>query len=255
MKGAVAAVLCLLAAQPVVAASCGAASPAQSVALVELYTSEGCSSCPPADRWLAGVADRDGRVVPLAFHVDYWNHLGWADPFSQARFSARQRQHAGLSGTGFVYTPQVVLQGRDFRGWGDEARFRELTREINRRPPGAKLNLDLSIAPGAVTVALSGTLRDAASNPAAQAFVALYEDGLRTAIAAGENAGRTLQHQRVVRVLLGPYPAASDGRFSANRIISLEGGWRKANLGVAAFVEDGRSGEVLQAMALPLCSG
>src|ERR1043165_160036 len=103
------------------AASCKAESGNRTVALVELYTSEGCSSCPPADRWLSGLAARGfgaGRVVPLALHVDYWDYIGWKDPYGRREFSLRQRKLSQLQRMALVYTPQVLIQGRDFPRWG-----------------------------------------------------------------------------------------------------------------------------------------
>ena len=97
---------CVLAIPAVDAATCNAVSGASRNSLLELYTSEGCSSCPPADRWLSHLPG-DAGVVPLAFHVDYWDRLGWRDPFAQAAFS--QRQRARNSGAGWIYTPQVML--------------------------------------------------------------------------------------------------------------------------------------------------
>src|SRR5262245_35977291 len=105
---------------PVQGAGCKAQSGPGTAALVELYTSEGCSSCPPADRWLATLGQRyaPGSVVPLALHVDYWDYIGWKDPYAKREFSLRQRKLSQLQRMALVYTPQVVLQGRDFRRWG-----------------------------------------------------------------------------------------------------------------------------------------
>src|SRR5688572_32153256 len=100
-------------------AQCVAESGPGTAALVELYTSEGCSSCPPADRWLASLGERHptGNVVPLALHVDYWDYIGWKDPYAKREFSLRQRKFSQLQRMALVYTPQVLLQGRDFRAW------------------------------------------------------------------------------------------------------------------------------------------
>jgi len=97
---------------------CESRSAARRVALIELYTSEGCNSCPPADRWLSSLQARGfnaDRMVPLAFHVDYWDYLGWRDRFAQAGFSVRQRAQAGRGGARSVYTPQLLLNGADLR--------------------------------------------------------------------------------------------------------------------------------------------
>lgn len=102
--------IALVSASAFAEAACVATSAAQAPALVELYTSEGCNSCPPADRWLSRLP-RDGSVIPLAFHVDYWDYLGWRDRFASAQFSERQRQQLSVNGSRFPYTPQVVVNG------------------------------------------------------------------------------------------------------------------------------------------------
>ena len=114
---------------------CVSESGPSTAALVELYTSEGCSSCPPAERWLGGLpALPRHRVVPLALHVDYWDYIGWKDPYAKREFSLRQRKLSQLQRMALVYTPQVMLQGRDFRGWGTKA-FDEAVERINSDRP------------------------------------------------------------------------------------------------------------------------
>ena len=122
---------CLMSFLPIAAtgtpAECSVSSGTSRVALLELYTSEGCSSCPPADRWLSGLAAKgvnSERVVPLALHVDYWDYIGWRDRFAHPGFSERQRQMAVLGNSTLVYTPQVMLNGRDFRNWRNSGRGR-----------------------------------------------------------------------------------------------------------------------------------
>ena len=106
--------------------TCAKQSPAHSVALVELYTSEGCSSCPPADQWLSGLANEgftSDKVVPLAFHVDYWDYIGWKDPYASPKFTDRQRQVVEAGRAMFAYTPQVLFNGIDFGDWRNGANF------------------------------------------------------------------------------------------------------------------------------------
>lgn len=173
------------------------------VSLLELYTSEGCSSCPPADTWLSELR-RDPRLwrqlVPVALHVDYWNHLGWRDPFSHPRYSLRQRDYARHWGDGVVYTPGLVLNGREWRrGW----RGREL--ELPDEGAGrlrAELDGDRLAVRYQPAEVLSG----------ARLHVALLGFDLETAVPRGENAGRRLRHDFVA---LGyrelPLTAAGDG--------------------------------------------
>jgi hypothetical protein len=233
-------------------ARCANQSPAHAVALVELYTSEGCNSCPPADRWLSRFAS-DGpgadSVVPLAFHVDYWDRLGWKDRFGSARFSERQYALARRAGSRAVYTPGVFLNFDEFRGWGS-ARFGEALRAINGKPARADIRLELD-APAAAQLALRADFRLKSRNPG-EAFVALYENRLSTDVKAGENRGVTLRHDYVVREWFGPI--AVDGAAEFRKTLALQREWKAQDLGVAAFVQDPARGEVLQASALANCA-
>jgi hypothetical protein len=167
-------------------------SATQRCVLVELYTSEGCSSCPPADRWFSSLKRAPGLFqdfVPVAFHVEYWDYIGWTDRFATPAFSARQSRYAQLRGLSQVYTPGVVLQGQEWRGWGGAG----LALPSDRRPVGPlELLLDdkgqavlLWSPASAGTGALSGT-------------VVLLGADLITPVRQGENAGRELRHDFVV---------------------------------------------------------
>jgi len=233
-------------------AACIARSGPQTTALIELYTSEGCSSCPPADRWLSALGERHGleRVVPLALHVDYWDYIGWKDPYAKREFSQRQRRLSQLQRASFVYTPQVLVQGRDFPGWGSAEFDRTLAR-INAQP--ARASLELEIVGPAAADALRLRVRASVADPAAAAravlYVASFENRLESRVAAGENQGRLLHHDHVALEWQGPF--ALGERQVALRL--LPKGKPDAS-GVAAFVQDRASAEVLQALALPACA-
>jgi len=177
------------------APSCAAMNPPRHV--VELYTSEGCDSCPAADRWLAALP-RDGSVLALAFHVDYWDDLGWRDHFADPAYTARQRSLQTSSGARFVYTPQVVLDGRDFSAWRQTAPDALAREAASPTPISLTLHRD-----GTRLVAEIG----AASGSARLAgYWALLEDGHSSQVGAGENAGHLLRHEHVVR-RYAPVPA------------------------------------------------
>jgi hypothetical protein len=231
--------------------ACRAESGATLTPLVELYTSEGCSSCPPAERWLAGLPP--GKAVPLALHVDYWDYIGWRDRFGDPKFSARQREGVMRSGGRVVYTPQVVLSGRDHRHWRNAAAFEQSLRETTARPARASLVLSAAaLGKGAWRVRLE--VRVAPRQGRADAYLAVYENGLESEVLAGENAGVRLRHDYVVREWIGPVAIGTDGRMTLSReIVRPDIVFAKA--GVAAFVEDPDSGEILQALGLPLCTG
>jgi hypothetical protein len=236
------------------AAGCSAKSGAQTLAVVELYTSEGCNSCPPADRWLTGLKGTGaypGRVLPLALHVDYWDYIGWKDPFAQAQFSARQREMAAISRTRTVYTPQVLVGGRDFRpGNGFDAAIEK----INRAPPRANLEVKMSSGSAReLKLDASAKLRNGAEKKDAVAYLAVFENGLASPVAAGENKGKLLKHDFVVREWVGPFAFATDGTLAVTRTVAVKAGWKMQDLGVAVFVQNRGSGEILQALQLASC--
>ncbi|MGH9576081.1 MAG: DUF1223 domain-containing protein [Terriglobales bacterium] len=231
------------------AAECSARSGANSTALVELYTSEGCDSCPPADRWLSSLAQGfdPARVVPVAFHVDYWDYIGWKDPFASAAFSERQRSGVRISGGRIVYTPQVLFGGKDFRAWSSAASFRDALTSANAKPARADLELRARIAGSDLEVSALAKLKGAALPADHALLVAITESRLVSAVKAGENRGVTLAHDHVVREL------KSYRRFDASERFVLRPGWKRENLAVVAFVQNLTNGEVLQALRLPAC--
>lgn len=232
--------------------SCSAKSGVTKIALLELYTSEGCSSCPPADEWL-GTFRANGlypdRVIPLALHVDYWNYLGWKDPFSQKLFSQRQHHMAQLHQARTVYTPQFFLNGRELPRWhyqGEDA----IRRVSSDRP---RADIALTMARTAEQMDISADVRARDNGNRAEIFVILYENNLVTPIRAGENAGRTLRHEFVVRRWHGPIPLDKDGAAHFKQRLDLDKTWKAKDMGVAAFVQDRDNGEVWQALARPPC--
>ena len=245
----------VLAASPFVSAEayavCTAESPKHTLALAELYTSEGCDSCPPADKWLSGLAARGlaaDKVVPLSLHVDYWDYIGWKDAFAQPKFTERQRELSRLGGSTFVYTPQVVVSGRDFRGWSSTA-FDAQVRAVNAKPAAADIKLALEAVDGGIKV-----IADAVSRApgATQLYVALTQSRIVSNVKAGENRGATLRHDYVVREWIGPVPV-SGGKAQLGRTVISPKGAPTNDLGVVALVQDVRTGEVLQALNLNAC--
>jgi len=245
------------------AGSAGAAGPACSAytgphttALVELYTSEGCDTCPPADQWLSSLFSqgfRPDQVVPLSLHVDYWDYIGWKDPYARADFSARQRRLAALRRPVIVYTPQVLLQGQDFRRWSSDD-FGDEVMRINSRAARARIALAIrSVQPTAIQADLSAMLYDPAERKSAAVYLAAYENRLASDVKAGENKGRRLEHDFVVREWIGPIAFGDDLKVEQSRALPLLPGADARNLGVAAFVQNRGTSEVLQALMLPAC--
>lgn len=237
---------------PAIAQVCRKQSPPHTVALLELYTSEGCSSCPPADRFISNLSATRSpelgldQVVPLSLHVDYWNDIGWKDRFSQPLFTQRQRWLSGLVGSRTIYTPEVFVSGHELRSWSNGTRA--AVEQINARPAQAAITISLgAFASNAVPVDITAT---SAKN--GSLYVALYENALNTDVKAGENRGVQLHHDYVVHQWIGPVPLVG-GSAGIKRSLPYSSAARRDHLGIAAFVQSDQ-GEVLQALALPACS-
>jgi hypothetical protein len=229
------------------AAECSAKSAAQPVALLELYTSEGCNSCPPADRWLSKL-QTSGKVIPLSFHVDYWDYIGWRDRFAHPKFATRQREQARLAGSNSVYTPQVMLNGKDFRGYDNASRLDDMLEGINTSTVQANIQLSVK-QPEANKVEISVNAQ-APKHSNAALFIALYENGLSSEVKNGENSGTVLNHDYVVREWLGPFSLEK----ALSKQVNLKTEWKTGNMGAVAFVQNRSNGEVLQAVSRKLCS-
>jgi hypothetical protein len=194
-------------------------------------------------------------VVPLSLHVDYWDYIGWKDPYGRAEFSTRQRKLAAMRRPVIVYTPQVLLQGQDFRRWASDDFADEVAR-INSRAARARIALTIrAVEPKAIQADLSAMLFDAAERKNAAVFLAAYENRLASEVKAGENRGRRLEHDFVVREWIGPIAFGENLKLEQSRALPLLAGTDPKNLGVAAFVQNRGTGEVLQALMLPVCPG
>jgi len=237
--------------QAALAYECNARSGMTAVPLLELYTSEGCSSCPPADKWLSELPYGPGKLTALAFHVDYWNYIGWKDRFSKEEYTARQRKTAAFNHSGFVYTPQLVLNGRDLRQWSNTQLDNRIKAQLKSAP---RANLTLHIADQAdhsLILTANAQILGADDSVDSEMVIAVYENKLTSKINAGENSGRELRHDYVVQKLFGPYRIHKNNTFSENITLSAE--WIKRDAGAAVFVQNARSGEVLQSLQLPFC--
>jgi len=219
------------------------ARPGAGFALVELFTSQGCSSCPPADEVVAHIARLyPANVLVLSFHVDYWDRLGWKDAFSSAEYTRRQKQYAEVMGLTSIYTPQVILNGdKEFLG-SDEKKLKEA---INSgiagvtAPPfaaSAKNNDNKT-----VTVAYNRTAKDKTD-----LHIALVEIFAETAVKKGENAGRQLQHVNIVRAL------ADAKRASGTTTLNIPAGLSAKDCRIIAFTQDPGTLHVTSATEIPI---
>ena len=231
--------------------ACRMASGTQLLPLVELYTSEGCDSCPPADRWLSRQfppTDAHPSAVAIAFHVDYWNRLGWTDRFASAAYTERQYASMRANATTFVYTPQVLLQGHDWQAWAAGSAPVE---RAGRTTPGANISIEATVSGDAVVAVADATVADAGARADAQLFVAYADSGLHSDVAAGENRGKRLTHDHVVRALQSAGNPSAEGRMHGRFEFRKppEAGMAPT---LVAFVQRRTTGDVLQTVAVPL---
>ena len=232
---------------------------ARTPVIVELFTSEGCSSCPPADALLARLDQTQpvegAEVIPLALHVDYWNYLGWADPFSARGFSERQGEYAAAFGKDGVYTPQMIVDGvKEFPG-GNSSAALEAVGKAARAPKAEVLLARASQAVAVVRLTVNiERLPKVTEGDQAFVLLAVTESGLATDVARGENSGRRLSHVGVVRTLrqLGILPEAGGGPFKAETGVLVGKGWRRENLRAVVFAQERGTRRVLAAGSLKL---
>jgi len=231
-----------------------AADAASTPVLVELFTSEGCSSCPPADALLSRLGRTQpvhgAGIIALEEHVDYWDRLGWKDPFSSEAATARQGEYGEAFGGSQVYTPQMVVDGRtEFVGSSDTDALRAI-RAASQEPKRA---VQLSWEKDDVLNVHVEPLTIPSTGGGAQLFLVLAENILHSEVKRGENAGRALEHNGVVRQLspIGKIDAASAG-FSSTVAVHPAREWNRPNLRAVVFVQERRSRHILAAAAIPL---
>ncbi len=208
---------------------------AKPTVLVELFTSEGCSSCPPADRVLSQLEKQqpngNAEIITLALHVDYWNYLGWKDEFSSKQFSERQSGYAERFKLDSIYTPQMVVDGQtQFVG----SNLGTAQKAISDSAKNQKANIEISNANDKLKIKIT----DAPAHDDSYVWLAIAEDDLRTNVRRGENGGKTLDHVSVVREmkLLGNL-AAADKIFESETALQFNSNWKKENLKFVVFVQ------------------
>ncbi len=221
--------------------------------LVELFTSEGCSSCPAADTLLATLLREqplpDVDIVPLSFHVDYWDHQGWKDPFSSKTFTVRQQAYSRNFGEDRVYTPQMVVDGlTEFTGSDERAARTALSAAASKPHLPVKLDARAQGTSVRVSIDLPAAPADGES---IDVIVALTEDHLTSIVKRGENGGRTLSHVGVVRSLQ-TMGALDREAFVANGQLTLNRAWNAANLHAVVWLQGQKTKRVYGAARSPL---
>jgi hypothetical protein len=229
------------------------ALPVRGAVLVELFTAQGCSSCPPADRLLTAMGsdpDLSKQVVPLAFHVTYWDTPAWRDRFSDAAWTKRQNDYVIGAGGTRVYTPQVgVACGPQCVG--SDVKCIQAGVEAAKGQPQGTVTI-VPAAPGGDQVEVVVAAQLPAGQRALDVMVALFESGLDTEVRGGENAHKTLHDDYVVRRLQRAFKVSGAGERKESVTLRLDHDWQRGNLGVAAFLQDPKTHQVYGAAAARL---
>src|SRR5262245_13977121 len=223
--------------------------------LVELFTAEGCSTCPPADKLLeamiASQPTSGAIIVGLGEHVDYWDRLGWKDRFSSAAFTKRQQLYADRFKEENVFTPQMVVDGETAFVGSDVGAARRAIERAAAAPHGVvQLRLEPAVA-NRVTVSVAASDVPASAGDRADVLVALIEDGLQSDVKRGENKGRTLTHAAVVRELATAGEVTEDGA-AVRTELRIGQDWRRERMTVVAFVQERKSRRILATASAPL---
>ena len=211
--------------------------------LVELFTSEGCSSCPPADKALIFLQNEQpvpqAEIITLSFHVDYWNYLGWKDEFSSPLFSQRQENYGRKFKISSIYTPQMVVDGqKEFVG-------NNSGNAVNAVLEAAKLKkakVELVLSDNLLKI----NITEISKTENATVFVVIAEDNLASKVKRGENSGQVLEHASVVRELKSVGSVNnSNSTFSAETTLQIQSNWKKENLKIIVFVQENESRKIL----------
>lgn len=229
------------------------------VIVVELFTSEGCSSCPPADVLLAKLAEQglgNARVAALEEHVDYWDDQGWKDPFSSHEWTERQYAYAAVLGNGNPFTPQMVVDGSvGFSGGRAQLAVASITKAAEQTKTAVTLSEGTASKPGTESFSVQvGKVLPSPKGGAAEVWLAITEKGLQSDVKRGENAGQELRHAAVVRSLrkIGEAKPDRDVAFSGDASISIKKEWKPENLQAVAFVQEKKSLRILGAAEIPI---
>jgi len=222
--------------------------------VVELFTSEGCSSCPPADELLGhlrqDLSAKNVQVIPLGFHVDYWNSLGWKDRFSSAEFTQRQEQYTRSLKVDGPYTPEMVVDGEvEFVG-NDSGRAQSTIRQQASELETAQVKI-ATAGKDQLTVQIKGPASPKDGALVMLVMLVITEDNLSTQVGSGENGGRTLHHAAVVRELR-EVGTLKNGALETTVPLKLQKDWKRNDLRAVVFVQNGPSGKIEGAASVAL---
>lgn len=241
------------------AASGSAATPV----VVELFTSEGCSSCPPADALLLKLENEQAiagtQIVAIEEHVDYWNQLGWSDPFSSSAWTARQEEYSYAFKQNGAYTPEMVVAGRNpFVGSRQDLAAKAIQEVRAQQSVSVQVSKSATSAANEPQFRISvGKLTGLSAGDSAEVWIGVTESGLASQVAGGENAGRNLRHASVLRTLKRVGAADTRGEafsFQSDAGVKLRPEWKTQNLAVVVLVQEKKSRHILGAAFQKLAS-
>ena len=224
------------------------------VAVLELFTAEGCGLCPPADRWVERLPEQgisDDQLIVLGFHIDYLNDKkGWVDRFSSPVFSGRQRQLGRLNLYQTVYTPEFIVSGEIIHNW--KKHVKEVVKAVNGFAPEATISLTVNKGKQQLNLQSQIKVKGQENRKYAKLYFAIIEDNITSKVTGGDNAGTTFHHQHLVRKWVGPFDLNDNGESNISTEIAIDPQWDLSQTSIVAEVQNLNDGFVLQGLALPL---
>ena len=224
------------------------------LAVLELFTSEGCGLCPAADRWVHNLPKQgitDEQVVVLGFHIDYLNDIkGWVDRFASPVFSDRQRQQAQINLYQTVYTPEFIVSGEVIHNW--KKHVKEVVHAVNGFEPEAKIGLTVQQKNKELIIDSHISVEGKENRQYSKLYLAVTEDDIISKVSGGDNAGATFNHQNLVRQWLGPFTLDKNGETDVSATIKIDDEWDCNKIKIVALVQNLDDGFVLQSVALAI---
>lgn len=224
------------------------------LAVLELFTSEGCGLCPEADRWVHRLPEQeitDENLIVLGFHIDYLNDSkGWVDRFSSPVFSARQRQQAQLNLYQTVYTPEFVVSGEVIHNW--KKHVKDIVHAVNGFEAEARIKLNVTEQNNELVIKSNIFVKGDENKQFSKLYLALSENDIINEVKGGDNAGATFNHQNLVRTWLGPFDLNEKGETELNSVIKINNEWNMEKVSIIAVVQNLEDGFVLQGLKLAL---
>ena len=224
------------------------------LAVLELFTSEGCGLCPAADRWVHKLPEQgvtDEQLIVLGFHIDYLNdQKGWVDRYSSPVFSARQRQQAQLNLYQTVYTPEFVVSGEVIHNW--KKHVKDVVHAVNGFEPEANISLNVEQDNDDLVIGSQISIQGSENRRYSKLYLAISENDIVSKVKGGDNAGATFNHQNLVRTWLGPFDLNADGETTLSSAIKINDEWNMDKLSIVAVIQNLEDGFVLQGLKLAL---